>query len=301
MRPIAIALAAGAVMFAAGCGPTGPASSAPPPASPAVVPPAPVGPSSGSTTPNPDPPAHTANPQPTTSSPSPPGGLLQAIRTGRHSDHDRLVFEFGGSNAPEHRLRYVDQVREDPSDRPVTLQGTAFLQVVFDGATLDTSASESDPSKAQRYHGPVRLTPGLPLVKDVAVAGDFERVLSFGVGLARPAGLRVQTLTAPARVVIDFWYHPPRRLLWPVTTPSQASQLQRAVDEGHQPWMCAAASVVTSYAQAELGWRQPVLQTLTPTVHQVSDPDSGATAVVMAYQPARTGPSGIWAVAGLGR
>jgi hypothetical protein len=303
MRPVTIALAAGAVLFAAGCGPTGPVSSAsPPPATPAtpVVGPAAVGPSSGSTTP-PDSPAHTANPQPTTSSPSAPGGLLQAVRTGRHRDHDRLVFEFGGSDAPVHRLRYVDQVREDPSDRPVALQGTAFLQVVFDGATLDTSPSESDPSKAQRYHGPVRLTPGLPLVKNVAVAGDFERVLSFGVGLARPVGLRVQILTAPTRVVIDFWYHPPRQLLWPVTTPRQARQLQRAVDEGHQPWMCAAASVVTSYAQAELGWPQPVLQTLTPDVYQVSDPDSAATAVITAYQPARKGTGGIWAVAGLAR
>src|SRR6266536_663792 len=149
---------------------------------------------------------------------------------------------------------------------------------------------------------PTRLTPGLPLLKEVAVAGDFEGVLSFGVGLARPAGLRVQTLTAPARVVIDFWYHPSRQPLWPVTTVDQAWQLQRAVDAGHQPWLCRAESTVTAYAEAKLRWHQPVVRVLSPTVYQVSDPATHATAVVTVYQPARTGgPCGIWVIAAVAR
>jgi hypothetical protein len=308
MKSIKIALAAtGAVLFAAGCGSTGRTSSrAPAPASaapPAAASYGPVDPSAASTRPGSDSPAGTSSSQPPKSGPPPPpAGLLQAVRAGRHTDYDRLVFQFGGSSAPTHRIRYVDQVRQDPSDRAVPLRGTAFLRVVFHGATLDTSPRESDQSKAQRYTGPSRVTPGLSLVKDVAVAGDFEGVLSFGVGLARPAGLRVQTLTAPARVVIDFWYEPPRQLLWPVTTLSQAWQLQRAVEEGHQPWVCGAALVVTFYAEAELGWTQPVVRALGLTVYQVSDPASHATAVVTVYQPARTGgPCGIWVIAAVAR
>jgi hypothetical protein len=307
MKSIKIALAAtGAVLFAAGCGSTGRASSGPP-APTSATPPAtasygPVDPCAAATTPGCDSPAQAPSSQPPRSGPSPPAGLLQAVRAGRHTDFDRLVLQFGGSSAPTHLLRYVDQVHEDPSDRAVALRGTAFLQVVLHGATLDTSPRESDQSKAQRYNGPSRVTPDLPLVKEVAVVGDFEGVLSFGVGLARPAGLRVQVLTAPARVVIDFWYEPPRQLLWPVTTLSQAWELQRAVDEGHQPWLCGAASVVTFYAQAELGWTQPVVRALGSTVYQVSDPASGATVVVTVYQPARkAGPCGVWAIAELAR
>jgi hypothetical protein len=224
-------------------------------------------------------------------------GLLQAIRTGRHRGYDRLVLQFTGTNPPAHRIRYVDEVRADPSDRPVTLRGRAALHVVLEGATLDTAPREPDPSKAQRYRGPARVTPGLPLLKDVAVAGDFEGVLSFGVGLARPAGLRVLTLTGPARLVIDFRYAPPRRPVWPVTTFHQAWELQRAADQGHQPWLCAAASVVTTYAEAELGRRHPDVREFSSAVYQVSDA-VGGTVVVTVIQPARReGACGIWAIA----
>ncbi|HCT81610.1 MAG TPA: hypothetical protein DGG94_10000 [Micromonosporaceae bacterium] len=127
-----------------------------------------------------------------------------AIKTEHHADHDRLILEFGGTTAPGHTIKYVSEVREDPSDRPVTLTGTAFLQIVLDGGTLDTSPRESDPNKVERYAGPRRLSPDLPLIKEVAVTGDFEAHLSFGVGLSRKADFKVQTLTAPARVVIQF-------------------------------------------------------------------------------------------------
>lgn len=175
-------------MLAAGCGPT-----VPPVSDPSA--PAPV----TSTEPA---------PIPTASAVLKPGGLLLAVRAASHPGYDRLVFEFGGTVAPTVRIRYVDEVRADPSDRVIPLLGSAFLEVALDGGTLDTAPRESDPSKAQRYDGPTRLTPNLTLLKEVAVAGDFEGVLLFGVGLARPAGYRVETLTSPARVVIDFWYSP---------------------------------------------------------------------------------------------
>lgn len=147
---------------------------------------------------------------PSSSSPIPlaPGGLLVAVHTYQHADHDQLVFEFGGTEAPTHRIKYVDQLHADPSDKVIPLLGTAFLQVVLDGGTLDTSPRESDPGIAQRYDGPTRFTPDLPLIKEVTVAGDFEGVLIFGVGLARPAEFHAEALTSPARVAIDIWYAP---------------------------------------------------------------------------------------------
>lgn len=156
-------------------------------------------------TPSSSPPAFSpAAPSPTVSKPLAAGGLLVSIKAEHQGDHDLLTFEFGGSVAPTCRINRIDQLHANPSDRIIPLQGTAFLELVFHGGTLDTSPRESDPSKVERYLGPSRLTPGLPLVKEVVVAGDFEAVLSFGVGLAETADFDVETLASPPRVVITL-------------------------------------------------------------------------------------------------
>jgi hypothetical protein len=128
--------------------------------------------------------------------------LLRVIRSDRHVGYDRIVFEFTGT-PPAYDVRYVDQVRQDPSDRLVQLQGTAFLSVVMPGATLDTTSQVDDPAEAQSYKGPRRLQPDLSAVQEIAVASDFEGVLSFGVGLDHRAAFRVLRLGDPARIVID--------------------------------------------------------------------------------------------------
>ncbi len=227
-------------------------------------------------------PATSAPPRPSASAP----GTFQEVRAARHPDHDRLVFQFSGPTAPQtHIDGYLDRVTEDPSDRPVPLAGHAFLRVVFTGARFET--------------GPRRITPGLPLLKDVAFAGDFEAVLSWGVGLDRPAGVTVLTLSDPARVAVDLWYTAPPQLVWPERTLDEARATQRAVDAGHQPWRVDADAVVGAYAEQVLGWRQAELRRLGPDVYVVS---SGAGSVIVTVsQPVRPGNNGIWAVAGLAR
>jgi hypothetical protein len=108
--------------------------------------------------------------------------LLRTIRFGRHSGYDRVVFEFAGP-IPAYAVRYVGQIRQDPSDRPVPLEGKAFLSVVMQGGTLDTTPQVDDPAQAQSYEGPRRTQPDLSVVEEIAAAGDFEAVLTFGVGL----------------------------------------------------------------------------------------------------------------------
>ena len=121
-----------------------------------------------------------------------------------HPGYDRLVFEFGGDEPPPHRIQTVNEVRQDPTDNLIPLRGKRFLVVVFDGGTLDTTRWESDPRKARRYTGPERITPDLSLLKEVVISGDFEAVLSFGVGLSGQTRMQVRELSAPARLVIDF-------------------------------------------------------------------------------------------------
>src|SRR6266540_1321829 len=204
---------------------------------------------------------------PTSSAPPPasasalPAGTLAEVRTASHGYHDRVT--------------------EDPSDRPVALAGQAFLRVVFDGARFDT--------------GPRRFAPGYPLLKEIALAGDFESVLSWGVGLSRPAGVTVTTLTDPARVAVDFWYTAPHQVLWPERTFDEARATQRAFDQGHQPWRGDADAVVSSYAQQMLGWQQPTLRRLTTNVYVVSA--AARSAIVTVIQPVPEAGNGIWSIA----
>jgi hypothetical protein len=234
----------------------------------------------------------------------PVDGLLRAMRTGHHANVDRVVFEFCGSRVPPHRLAYVDEVRRDPSDRPLPLRGQAFVRVVVRGGTTNTAPIATDPATAPRYLGPDRLTPGHPLVADVAIAGDFERVLSFGIGVRRPAGLHVTVLSGPPRLVVDFWARPPATLVWPARTLAEARRLQAAAFEGHQPWWLPGTpqSMAIAYAQRVLGWPQPELRRITPTVYQVRRPGTDDREVLTLTQPVRPGnPRGLWNVADVAR
>ena len=131
--------------------------------------------------------------------------LLRSIRVGHTATYDRVVFEFCGTSIPGHQVDFVaGQIHADPSDRVVPLHGQAFVRVVFHGATTDTAPVASDPGSAPRYAGPLRLSPDYGLLKELAIAGDFEGQLSFGIGVDHVVDLRVQELTSPSRIVIDF-------------------------------------------------------------------------------------------------
>jgi hypothetical protein len=84
--------------------------------------------------------------------------------------------------------------------------------------------------------------------------------------------------------------------IWPFTTQDEANATQEQVDQGHQPWLLELTTVVSSYAEAELGWANAAVATVGPTSYEVTDPDSGAQANLVVSQPARTGEGGIWAV-----
>jgi hypothetical protein len=85
--------------------------------------------------------------------------------------------------------------------------------------------------------------------------------------------------------------------VWPFTTAEQAAEMQAAVDEGHQPWRLNPESVALAYAGAELGWSDARIDVVFPSsTYRLTDPASGAQAVLTLAQPARQGDSGIWAV-----
>ena len=182
--------------------------------------------------------------------------VLTAIRTGRHGSYERLTLQFTSSFG-EADVGYVPVVHADPSDQVVPLQGSSFLRVVVHGAVAHWSTT---PITA--YTGPSTLTPGYPTLKQVSVAGDFEAVLSFGIGLDRTAGFQVTRLQSPDRLVVDV-AEPPAWQMWPEGSLAAARAMQTSFDQGHMPWRGSGADVAWTYALAVYGWAKPVV-TLVP-------------------------------------
>jgi hypothetical protein len=123
--------------------------------------------------------------------------ILTAIRAAHHPGFDRLVFEFQGG-LPAHRsASYVPQVVADPSGKSLLIVGNGKLLVRFSAATGHNEAG-------MVTYGATKRTFNMPNLIQYKTAGDFEAVLSFGVGVARVAPFHMFTLTSPDRVVIDL-------------------------------------------------------------------------------------------------
>src|SRR5438105_9672934 len=119
--------------------------------------------------------------------------VLEHVRVGRHQGFDRIAFEFRNGTAAW-SARYVPKVVHDGSGKPVPLSGRAFLHVVFHRASVDRpSAGGPD----------IVRTPSFPTLLQLKEAGDFEGVVSFGLGLRRRVGFRGFRLAGPSRIVID--------------------------------------------------------------------------------------------------
>ena len=129
---------------------------------------------------------------------------LTAIRIAHNPGFDRVVFEFGPSTAPgvygmpDYRLA-VATTLSGPSGQPVPIEGSALFGVRF------RNASTVDPNGSRTYTGANSLKPTTtPLVKEVRLVEDFERVLVWGIGLQRLQCPTILNLSGPVRLVLDF-------------------------------------------------------------------------------------------------
>ncbi|MET8764001.1 hypothetical protein [Lentzea sp. NPDC004782] len=122
---------------------------------------------------------------------------LVAIRAAHHPDYDRVVFEFSGPVPARRDVGYVPELIGDPSGLPVPVAGDAILQVRM-------APARGHDDNGNVTYGPARRTYALPNVIQVVNSGDFEGVLTFGIGLAQRTGVTVSTLTGPSRVVVDI-------------------------------------------------------------------------------------------------
>ncbi|HEY3091281.1 MAG TPA: hypothetical protein VGJ59_24805 [Jatrophihabitantaceae bacterium] len=144
------------------------------------------------------PPTSTA---PELASPHGPTATLVGVRVGRHLDYDRTVFDLRGA-VPGWNVRYVPALEEDASGRRLPIRGADVLHVALLGVDAHNARF------ASTLRTPSTLTPEFPTLRQVRIAGDFEAVVSFGLGLRDRVGFRVFSLTNPTRVVVDVAHQP---------------------------------------------------------------------------------------------
>jgi len=122
---------------------------------------------------------------------------LVQVSAAHYSGHDTLVFQFRGGVPAKYSARYVSKVTADPSGLPVNVVGSALLRVTF------SSAAGHNANGVVTY-GPAQRTYAMPELIQVVNAGDFESVLSFGVGVAKAEPFRMYALPGAGRVVLQI-------------------------------------------------------------------------------------------------
>jgi hypothetical protein len=127
---------------------------------------------------------------------SPVAPTLTQVSAAHHAGYDELVFQFRGGVPAAYSARYVSQVTGDASGLPVRVVGSALLQVRFAQAAGHNEKGIVTYGAAQRSYA-------LPELIQVVNSGDFESVLSFGVGLAQKAPFQLRALPSLGRVVLD--------------------------------------------------------------------------------------------------
>src|ERR1700693_1172631 len=118
---------------------------------------------------------------------------LTNIRPGSHAGdgYDRVVFDFN-SGIPSWDLTRQESAifTRDASGQQVTLDGSAGLKVVFRDAALAGAV-------------PTDVTPRFSSIREIAQLGNFERVVTYGIGLSSSQCVRVLPLSNPSRLAID--------------------------------------------------------------------------------------------------
>ena len=116
-------------------------------------------------------------------------------RVGEEPGYDRFVLQFDPI-VPTYTVKRQDKpvFTSGASGQTMTLSGTAGVLVTVHSATGATT-----------FTGPTDLIhPEYQLIKEARQTQDFEGYVSWGIGLSKPACMRVFVLDDPARLVVDF-------------------------------------------------------------------------------------------------
>lgn len=123
---------------------------------------------------------------------------LAEVRSARHENYDRAVFEFATDEMPGYKVEYIDKpVRACGSGDVVPLAGDGWLEIRFYPANAHTE--EGKPTVKNRA-----FAPNHEIVKEVKLTCDFEAEVAWVLGVASPNYYRVIELKNPTRLAIDI-------------------------------------------------------------------------------------------------
>jgi hypothetical protein len=120
---------------------------------------------------------------------------ISHLRVACHATFDRFVVRsrFG---QPQYDVRYVRRIIADGSGNTVHLKGKKRLRIVLQRSRAHTDSGTPLVPNVK--------TPLCPNLRQVKLAGDFEGVVTFGLGLHSKTGFRVFRLRHPKRLVVDI-------------------------------------------------------------------------------------------------
>jgi len=128
----------------------------------------------------------------------PPVPELVQIKVGSHPAasgeraYNRISFTF--TNAfPSYQIAFASKLVSDGSGKVIPLGGQGVLKIAFTGAQAHTA----DGTKSSIISQPPSSI-AFQRMTDYAQAGDFEGVLSYGIGITWPAGHASQQLPVRA-------------------------------------------------------------------------------------------------------
>ncbi|MET8677761.1 hypothetical protein ABZW18_09265 [Streptomyces sp. NPDC004647] len=123
--------------------------------------------------------------------------LVVNARTGIHPSFDRFVVDVKGP-LPPISVKRVKALHYDGSGAKVPLPGKYFLEI-----KLSPAAAHNEAGKPV-YKGPRLVEPNMPKIKGVALTGDFEGVVTFGLAFKDRPGYSTMKLHKPERFVLDI-------------------------------------------------------------------------------------------------
>ncbi len=121
--------------------------------------------------------------------------VLVAVRAAHHPGYDRVVFEFTGKGPSSYSVGYVTRLIQDPAGYRLAIAGRAILQVTMRDVDAHTVAGTVPTAGRTAF--------ALKNVLTTVRSGDFEAVVSYGIGLQKRTAVHTHRLSGPARVVVD--------------------------------------------------------------------------------------------------
>ena len=126
------------------------------------------------------------------------------MRVSKNKGFDRIVFEFNEKEVPEYTVYYtkppitlepshLENPKKPKSSEIINVKGKAFVMIVF-------ALGFAGKDVGDQFSGEQNL----PILQDIKSVDWFENFFSFAIGLKAKKPFRVQELSNPTRLVIDF-------------------------------------------------------------------------------------------------